>query len=272
MKNFTKKFQLEIIITLFLSLILYIFKFYPNVDEYEHIYEYKFNEFILLDDYIEKTQLDEMYQIINDSKSLILRYLPKSLLKENDHIIKKFSNSFYRIAIFDYNHHKAYRPIYNFVSQFKKDNFNLVLINYQTELSEDIRIRLYVNSPNKNTLELKKNIDDFENNLFLFFNKSINNNILTNIKDFKDFGDNVLFENNLLLNDIILRESIMKQFEIVINELEDMVHDFKYNDASYFYGKTIVNKNKNNIYNHFLLTFIFFLILIFIRKKTNKVD
>ena len=135
------------LLSLLLSSIFYIFKFYTIEDEYKHVYEYKFNNYIFLRDNLSEIEITDFFQLINEAKLQILNYSPS--IKSNEFEITDYIENFYRIAIFDYNHHKAYRPLYQFKSNYKKDNFNLVIINYHSDFQDDIRIRIYINSPKK---------------------------------------------------------------------------------------------------------------------------
>ena len=144
-----QKFRFEIIITFLLSSIFYIFKFYTIEDEYKHIYEYKFNNYILLNDYLSEKEITDFFQLFNKARFQILEHTPTNIRDQYNSTITDYSIIFRNISIFDYNHHKVYRPLYDFTSDYKEDNFNLVIINYHSDLQDDIRIRIYINSPKK---------------------------------------------------------------------------------------------------------------------------
>ena len=270
MINHIQKFRFEIIITFLLSSIFYIFKFYTIEDEYKHIYEYKFNNYILLNDYLSEKEITDFFQLFNEARFQILEHTPINMRDQYNSTITDYSIIFKNISIFDYNHHKAYRPLYDFTSNYKKDNFNLVIINYHSDLQDDIRIRIYINSPKKNDKEFKKNLLSFENHLLQFFNNRINKALVLNLKDLEIFGEDIL-DKHLFEKGMLYKEKV-KKFRYTINQINNLINQFEFNDTAYLYDKIIVKKNKNNNYNHILLTIIFLFILIFIRKSINKSD
>ena len=100
----------------------FIFKFYTIEDEYKHIYECKFNNYILLNDYLSEKEITDFFQLFNEARSQILEHTPTNIRDQYNSTITDYSIIFKNISIFDYNHHKAYRPLYDFTSDYKEDN------------------------------------------------------------------------------------------------------------------------------------------------------
>ena len=206
---------------------------------------------------------------INEYKYLIkLQYNDNKISDFRIQIEQIVANSL-NIEMFDYSHHKAYRPLYNFLVTIDSKNIKHKIINYNS-LGENVRIRLY--PKNKKNYETYGDVI-FDNHIKLlnnFFNELFLYNLNNKLKSLYFFHENVSLdiENKILKGEQIYNyskyiEELEKKLIIIKEKFEGLASL----DYIYFMEAKSIKVNKNIYFNHFLETLILFLIISFLRKK-----
>ena len=261
-----KEYKFEILLTLLLSIAFFFYKFLTNIETYKIVYDLSFERNINLNKVEDQKYLDFVKSIYEYKYLIDTFYINNSNLRKQ--IDKIVSNSLI-VEMFDRDHHKTYRPLYQFFENTKFKNFKIKLVSYDL-IGKSTRIRLYL----KNIEVNQDYIDDiFKNHLTLintFFNEQFMLNLNNNLKPLYAFHDSVsIISKNKTFNNV-LKNNYQKHIEELDNKL--IIIKKKFKDLTsleyiYFIESNKFKVNKNIYFNHFLETLMLFLIISFLRRQ-----